>query len=575
MMTLKKYCMLKNAFGQVQCLLCYQTFKEYRQQVIKRHYDCFHSNMNKLKEEEKEELFNRNKQIFFDKLKGFLLEEEVKEKKVDNKLKMEISSSVSLDIVRHGRPFTDGIFVKEILKKIMQKLNYNANFMESVPLSRRTVARRTVKLGTSIEFAVREKLSNCEFFSICLDESTDINDLCQLVICVRCVDIEYNVYEAMFSLETFHGNVTGKLLFDVVNEKLLTVIDRKKFAGVCTDGANVMKGKYEGFVGQLKKHDFGIYSFHCIIHQAALASKFISTHPAMKTAEQIINKIRGGHHSLTHRKFVNFLKIKNAPHNDLKMFTEVRWLSRGDCLNRLFNLREEVKQFLEAEGLDKCLLQYLKDNKFILDLAFLADTTMLLNEFNLQLQGKEKSICDLSKILFDFKTKLFLLLCQIQDGDFSNFPKTLLIIGNQENVEIIEYIEIFETLFHNFQDRFKDFENFQPLLNIFENPFSCDAINYEFQIQSELIILRTEVNVQENINVLEFWKNLDGKVYPELKKISLICLSLFPSTYLCEQIFSDLKFICSKQRNKLSSSQLKNILLLRNCHKSTNVEDFI
>ena len=128
-----------------------------------------------------------------------------------------------------------------------------------------------------------------------------------------------------------------------------------------------------------------------------------------------------------------------------------------------------MKQFLEAEGLDKCLLQYLKDNKFILDLAFLADTTMLLNEFNLQLQGKEKSICDLSKILFDFKTKLFLLLCQIQDGDFSNFPKTLLIIGNQENVEIIEYIEIFETLFHNFQDRFKDFENFQPLLNIFEN----------------------------------------------------------------------------------------------------------
>lgn len=574
-MALQKYFMITNAFGNSQCLLCYKTFREKKEYVLKRHYDSFHSIMNKFNDEEREEIFCKNKKIFLEKLKGWLLGEEISESISEQKLKKEISSLISLDIVRQGRPFCDGIFIKEMLKKILQRLNYNLSFMDRLPLSRQTVVRRSVDLGTSVELSIREKLSTCEFFSFCLDESTDINDLCQLVICVRCVDIEYNVLETMFSLETFYGNVTGKLLFDVVSEKLLSITDPNKFAGVCTDGANVMTGKNEGFIGHLKKNGIVVHTFHCIIHQAALASKFISDYPAMKTAERIINKIRGGHHSLTHRKFVSFLKLKNATHSDLKMFTEVRWLSRGDCINRLFELKDEVLQFLEMENIDKCLAQSLKDNDFILDLAFLADITAFLNDFNLELQGNERSIYELCKTLFNFKTKLFLLLSQLQLDDFSNFSKTSLIYGKQRNVKKYEYITIVETLFYNFQDRFKDFENIQPLLDLFENPFSCDVTNYDFDIQLELIILRSELNAPHKINVLDFWKKLDGLIYPELKKNSFKCLSLFPSTYLCEKIFSDLKFICSKQRNKMSSEHLKNILLIRNCHKSVNIEDFI
>ena len=64
-------------------------------------------------------------------------------------------------------------------------------------------------------------------------------------------------------------------------------------------------------------------------------------------------------------------------------------------------------------------------------------------------------------------------------------------------------------------------------------------------------------------------------MYPELKNNYQKYLSLFSSTYFRERIFSDLKFISSKQRNKLSSAHLKNILLLRNYHNSINIEDFI
>lgn len=74
---------------------------------------------------------------------------------------------------------------------------------------------------------------------------------------------------------------------------------------------------------------------------------------------------------------------------------------------------------------------------------------------------------------------------------------------------------------------------------------------------------------------MDFWKKLDSGIYPELKTISLKVLSFFPTTYRSEQIFSDLKFICSKQRNSLTSENLKNILLIRNCHKNIDIKNFL
>lgn len=575
MKTLEKYCMIKNPFGNIQCLICYLTFKTGTEYVIKRHCDHFHNFINKLNEKEKENLFQKNKKLYLEKLKQWCEGEEICVTKPVSKLKKEISSLISLEIVKKGRPFCDGIFLKQLLNKILQRLNFNTQLIESLPLSTQTVGRRTIEIGTCVEADVREKLNNCEFFSICLDESLDVKDLCQLIICIRCVDSEYNICESMLTLETFYGNVSGKLLFDVIAEKVLSIVDINKFAGVCTDGANVMLGKYNGLIGQFKKHGFAVNNFHCIIHQTALASKFLNNDPAMKTAEEIINKIRGGHQALTHRKFVNFLKNKKAVHYDLKMFTEVRWLSRGQCLNVLYDLREEVLVYLETEKMENNLVQALRDKDFILDLAFLADTTSMLNELNLELQGKEHNICDLSKIIFNFKTKLFLLLSQIDSGDFSNFPKTSNICVRPENYKRQKYLDIFESLFYNFQDRFQDLETVQPKIDLFENPFRCDLSKHEFNIQSELLILRSEVNVPDKSNIKNFWKDIDGAIYPELKKNSYKCLSFFTTTYLCEQIFSDLKFICSKQRNALTSHHLKNILLIRNCHKSINMEDFI
>ena len=116
-------------------------------------------------------------------------------------------------------------------------------------------------------------------------------------------------------------------------------------------------------------------------------------------------------------------KNKNAAHPDLKIFTEVLWLSRGGCLNKLYDLIDDVFQFIETENIDKSETQRLSGNRFILDVEFLADTTALLNEFNIELQGKEKKFNDLSNKLLIFKTKLFSLSLEIHAKVFQTFLK--------------------------------------------------------------------------------------------------------------------------------------------------------
>lgn len=155
--------MIINAFGNPQCLICYQTFKENNLFVCKRHFNCFHSETSKLNENEK--LFESNKQLFVEKSKEWLINLETnKPRSTNTKLKRDLSSLISLNIVKQGRPFSDGKFVANILKEVFEKLNYNTTLIKSLPLSRFTLVRRTMQMGEYVESVIRQTLQNCVFF---------------------------------------------------------------------------------------------------------------------------------------------------------------------------------------------------------------------------------------------------------------------------------------------------------------------------------------------------------------------------------------------------------------------------
>ena len=77
--------------------------------------------------------------------------------------------------------------------------------------------------------------------------------------------------------------------------------------------------------------------------------------------------------------------------NRLLFHAEVRWLSKGLCLDRFYKLFKSVLQFLENN--DDALRVNLTNSEN--DIAYLTDLFKKFNETNLQLQGDAKQ-----KLLF-------------------------------------------------------------------------------------------------------------------------------------------------------------------------------
>lgn len=448
-----------------------------------------------------------------------------------------------------------------------EKFQEALELCQKIPLSRRTVARRTEEVSKFIHSAAKTRLTNCKYFSISLDESTDINNICQLIICIKTVDTNLTCFDEVLDLVSLHGNVTGQVLYDTIESKVFSIVDKRKLSSICTDGAKVMRGIHKGLLGILKKNGINCPAFHCVIHQQALFSKELSMTNAMNIAVQIINKIRGGHNALTHRKFKDFLENLNAEYGDILLYTEVRWLSRGKSLERLFNLRKEIIVFFKTipkEGTEE-LISSLEDLDFQLDLAFLCDVTEILNELNLTLQGKNMHIFQLATTLHHFNRKLNLLIHQVKNNSIVNLKKTSIIfseINSNSFDKIQEYAKILESIKDNYTDRFQDIKCIEKLIELHDYPLICNIEEQDVVLQEELKQLHLDLEIPIETGE-KFWTHIDGNKYPKLKNEMYKLYSMFGTTYNCEVAFSSLKIILSKLRNRLSDQHTADLLRIK------------
>ena len=154
---------------------------------------------------------------------------------------------------------------------------------------------------------------------------------------------------------------------------------------VTTDGTPSMVGKNCEFVKLLideVKHD--LVQFHCMIHQQALCAKntFKSLEKVMSIVTKVVNFIVS--HALNKRQFNMLLNEVDSQYSGLIMYNNVRWLSRGQVLNRFVELLEEMKCFLGEKGQE---YPELTDINWLNDLHFFADFALHYNNLNTKLQG--------------------------------------------------------------------------------------------------------------------------------------------------------------------------------------------
>ena len=102
---------------------------------------------------------------------------------------------------------------------------------------------------------------------------------------------------------------------------------------------------FKGLVLQKAPH---VTFVHCIVHRHALASKTLPSELLEALQVCINNFIKN--RSLNQRLFKFLCADHEASQTVVLFHTEVRWLSRGNMINRLLELRNEVTHFLQLHN---------------------------------------------------------------------------------------------------------------------------------------------------------------------------------------------------------------------------------
>ena len=103
---------------------------------------------------------------------------------------------------------------------------------------------------------------------------------------------------------------------------------------------------------------------------------------------KIINHVKV--HALNSHLFAQLCEEMDIEHTRLHLYTEVRWLSKGRSLARVFELWEPLQRFLLEK--QSPLAAHFSDTEWVAKLAYLCDIFNLLNKINLSLQGRTTTV---------------------------------------------------------------------------------------------------------------------------------------------------------------------------------------
>ena len=256
--------------------------------------------------------------------------------------------------------------------------------------------------------------------SLQLDESTNTTLECHLIAFAR-YEKNKKMKEEFLFCNASSATTTAADIKVIVDSFFETnEFSRQNFKHICADGAPAMIGIRGGFVTLVKNKWPHVTSSPCSLHQYVLALKTLPSHlkEVMDVSVQVINFIRS--QGRNHRLFQVLAKEMGAKHVRLLLYTKVRWLSRGRCLHRLYELRNELEAFLqESEG--NVLVQF-HSEEFMMMLAYLADVFGHFNKVNLSLQGREVIVSDVKDELAGLCARMGVWHARLKAGFSVSFP---------------------------------------------------------------------------------------------------------------------------------------------------------
>uniref|UniRef100_A0A3P9LWT7 SPIN-DOC-like zinc-finger domain-containing protein n=1 Tax=Oryzias latipes TaxID=8090 RepID=A0A3P9LWT7_ORYLA len=387
-----------------------------------------------------------------------------------------------------------------------------------ISLSRNTVTRRVEDLSRDIRDQLTVKSRDFVAFSLACDET-------QLLVFVRGINADMEITQELAGLETLRGTTKGEDLFAA-----------DKMVGITTDGAPAMIGKKAGLTALIsqKVSECGgkVAQYHCILHQEQLCAKTIGLADVVRDVVKIINCIN----SKTFGCLLFVIVTRAAPCVSVAVMCRCPW-----CL-RLFDRKRNC---LSLWVCFHCSVVFC-----VLLLMYLIVVLIIL----------------MDAFLFDF----------VSSGNFAHFPSLRDV--NVEVDRLPEYGELFSNLNKEFDLRFVDFKKTAGDMELFSQPCGVSPDSVPEHLQMELIEFQCDTELRRkfvSLPLRDFYPHVSKQRYQQMRKNAQVMLSLFGSTYICEQTFSLMNLNKIKLRGTLTDSHLQDILTLSVSKLQPNIQSLI
>ncbi|XP_033834271.1 general transcription factor II-I repeat domain-containing protein 2-like [Periophthalmus magnuspinnatus] len=461
----------------------------------------------------------------------------------------------SLAIVRNGKPFTDGEYAKTFMLDVANELfddlpnkDKIIKRIQDMPLLARTVRDRAVMMANQVEETQVKDIHAAPFFSLALDESTDISHLSQFSVIARYAAGD-TLREESLAVLPIKGTTRGENLFkafiEFAQEKNLPM---DKLISVCTDGALCMVGKNKGFVALLRENENRpILSFHCIRHQEALSAQLRDGQlgEVMSLVIRVINFIVA--RALNDRQFKTLLDEVGNNYHGLLLHSNVRWLSRGKVLSRFAACLNEIWTFLEIKGIKH---PELTETEWLLKFYHLVDMTEHLNQLNVKMQGIGNTVLSLQQAVFAFENKLELFIMDLETSRLLHFEKlrqfkdACTVSEPTQNFDLHPLAGFTSSLLQSFKARFGEFREHTRLFKFITHPNECSLNTADLSYIPGVFVRDFETEVAD-LKASDMWVNKFKSLNEDLERIATT-----------ESSFSHLKNIKSNLRSRLTDESL-------------------
>ena len=197
-------------------------------------------------------------------------------------------------------------------------------------------------------------LQSAPFLSVMVDETTDVANQEQVVICFRWVDSKLEAHEefvGLYQVECTQAEMLVAVVHDVLKRPNISTL---KLRGQCYDGASSMRGSQSGVATQILKEEPRAVYTHCYGHALNLAcSDAVKGCKVMRDAlditYEIVKLIKK-----SPRRDATLQRLKEQMHEDspgIRVLCPTRWTVRAQALQSILS-NYSVLQVLWQESLD-------------------------------------------------------------------------------------------------------------------------------------------------------------------------------------------------------------------------------